>query len=329
MDPSASAGQGSEGVDPIQYQTTVAAYYQSVVGRAPAARSRAQAGFAIVSAISGFVIAAAFTTQIDHAPDYTKWPAFVGVGFWVLAAGLFLRASIVQPRPKKGEKGEEEAKKAAKDVVVPLSKSAFVDYVPRIANQEARRVNFWVVLAGYSTTIALALTMATVATVVFFPPGPNQVTADVTVTEPYFQQFLAQCQVTVTDPEFHDLIGTLDVDSLDSDFVALNIEPGLCVGKGELEIPQSAVLQIEEYPQCSSSDLRIIEGAPLPSTLGSKSTLEFVKPAAIIVSQGSRSATPSPSASTGEPLPRIYPVSCPYVQPIRSIFRRKSSTDPR
>jgi len=127
----ASEGQGGEDVDPIQYQTTAEAYYQSVVGRASAARSRAQAGFAIVSAISGFVIAAAFTAQIDHAPDYTKWPAFLGVGFWVLAAGLFLLASIIQPRP---EEGETETR-------VPRSKSDFVDYVPRVSNREAKRVN--------------------------------------------------------------------------------------------------------------------------------------------------------------------------------------------
>jgi len=225
-------------------------------------------------------------------------------------------ASIIQP-PR-----EKDGKKAP----VPRIKSDFVDYVPCVSDQEAKRVNNWLVFAGSAAAIALVLTMATVATVVFFPASPKQVTADVTVTEPYFQQFLAQCQVTAIDPEFRDLVGTLDVASLDSNFVALNIEPGLCADQGELEIPQSAVLQIEEYPQCSSSDLRSIEGTLSSSISGSRSTSELAKPTGMIVFLGSLSATPSPSASVGIPLPRTYPVCGSRAEPFRDFFRKIKSS---
>ena len=234
----------------------------------------------------------------------------------MLAAGFFLVASIIQP-PR-----EKDGKKAP----VPRIKSDFVDYVPCVSDQEAKRVNNWLVFAGSAAAIALVLTMATVATVVFFPASPKQVTADVTVTEPYFQQFLAQCQVTAIDPEFRDLVGTLDVASLDSNFVALNIEPGLCADQGELEIPQSAVLQIEEYPQCSSSDLRSIEGTLSSSISGSRSTSELAKPTGMIVFLGSLSATPSPSASVGIPLPRTYPVCGSRAEPFRDFFRKIKSS---
>jgi hypothetical protein len=309
-------GQSDEGVDPTQYEATAEAYYQSVVGRASAARSRAQAGFAIVSAISGFVIAAAFTSQIDQAPDYTKLPAFFGVVFWILAAGSFLVASIIQPPPDPPVQPPPEPGEKPKPFR--LTKFEFVNHVKTISDNEANRVSTGVIFAGAFTAIALALTMFTVAMVVFFPPGAKQTTADVTVTEPYLQQFLAQCQVTATNPT-HDLVGTLDLASLNSNFVELNIEPGICANRGVLEIPRSAIVEIEEYPQCSSSDLQRVTSALSSRNFDSRSTSKIVKSTTTIMVPGLQLITSTPSPSV-EPRPMIFPY-CP-AQPFRKILHK-------
>ncbi len=274
---------GDEDVDSVQYEAMAEAYYQSVVGRASAARSRAQAGFAIVSAISGFAIAAAFTAQIDQAPLITKLLAFVGVVFWVIAAALFLWASIIQPPPENG----------GGRAPVQLRRRQFVDKVAWVSDQEALRVNSRVVLAGSAVIVALLLTLATALTVVFFPPATEQTVADVTVTESYFKQFLAQCQVEVTKPGFHDLVGKLDVPSLNSNFIVLDVEPGVCVGQGKFAIPRSAVLQVEEYPKCRYS-LPSGSGALPLHHPGSNLAPGIIRTVDIIVSLQSPSPTPLP-----------------------------------
>ncbi len=262
---------GNEPPDPIQYEATATAYYQSVMGRATAARSRAQAGFAIVSAISAAVIAGSFTVQIDQAEDLTKWPAFLAVACWLLSAGLFLAASVSQPEDAPATADELSRSAdiwrartgAAAETAAPqddLEPKVFVGYVPRIAREEARKVNKLVLYAGYASAAALLITVVTVITVVFFPKGPGRTVAkttvaDIVVTEPYFQVFLDECQATVSNEDFHELIGVLDVDSLNKHFLTLNIGTGICADQGQLEIPRVDVLQIEEYPKCSSSDL--------------------------------------------------------------------------
>jgi hypothetical protein len=291
---------GNEDVDPTQYEAMAEAYYQSVVGRASAARSRAQAGFAIVSAISGFAIAAAFTAQIDKAPPITKLLAFVGVVFWVIAAALFLWASIIQP-PSEKDQGKDP---------VQLDRRKFVDRVALVSDQEALRVNSRVVLAGSAVIVALLLTLATAFTVVFFPPTTEQTTADVTVTESYFGQFLAQCHVEVTKPGFHDLVGTLDIPSLNSDFIVLDIEPGVCVGQGKFAIPRSAVLLVEEYPKCQFS---LPSGSGALPLYGPSSSLTpgLIKTADIVAPL--QSPTPAP----------VYYSNCgSNAQPFRSILRK-------
>jgi hypothetical protein len=330
---------GAQQPDSIQYEATATAYYQSVVGRASAARSRAAAGFAIVSAISGAVVAGAFTAQIDHARLVTRWLALFGVAFWLLSAGLFMLASIIQPRsiqPNDEErKRSNDIRQATLGVATggegsgqdlepgvatggegsgeELEPDVFVDYVPRVAKEEAHLVNIPVALAGIFAGIALLLTISIVVSVVFFPKGPERiperVTADVTVKKPYFRAFLAECHLAVTEKNFHDLVGTLDVSSLNSHFLALDLDPGICADQGQLEIPRADVLQVEEYPRCSSSDMSRAGGtlALLGTRIMPASTsAKFSRDTRASVAQRPRLVAPSSSAvSTSGQDPKV------------------------
>lgn len=81
-------------------ETVVTAYYPRAIAAADSARNRAQAGYAIASAIAtALVVAGAFTSIEDHG-----WPAQVAGALalfaWILAGLLFLHAvgtPVTQP----------------------------------------------------------------------------------------------------------------------------------------------------------------------------------------------------------------------------------------
>lgn len=60
------------GLDEVEYETVASAYFQGVVGQGNAARQRAQAGFAIVSAITGAVVAFSLSSTVSGSAGLTK-----------------------------------------------------------------------------------------------------------------------------------------------------------------------------------------------------------------------------------------------------------------
>ena len=85
------------GLDEAEYETVASAYFQGVVGQGNAARQRAQAGFAIVSAIAGAVVAFSLSSTVSGSAGLTKAFTYASLGLWALCALLFLLAAILQP----------------------------------------------------------------------------------------------------------------------------------------------------------------------------------------------------------------------------------------
>ena len=97
------------GLDEVQYETVASAYFQGVVGQGNTARQRAQAGFAIVSAIAGAVVALSLSSTVSGSADLTKAFTYASLGLWALCALLFLLAAILQPPSEPPTQAELDA----------------------------------------------------------------------------------------------------------------------------------------------------------------------------------------------------------------------------
>jgi hypothetical protein len=97
------------GLDEVEYETVASAYFQGVVGQGNAARQRAQAGFAIVSAIAGAVVAFSLSSTVSGSAGLTKAFTYASLGLWALCALLFLLAAILQPLSEPPTQAELDA----------------------------------------------------------------------------------------------------------------------------------------------------------------------------------------------------------------------------
>ncbi len=283
------------GLDEVEYETVASAYFQGVVGQGNAARQRAQAGFAIVSAITGAVVAFSLSSTVSGSAGLTKAFTYASLGLWALCALLFLLAAILQPLSEPPTQAELDAVRefptaqkpaiapakevvpapAEEGVVAPgvansnplaLRPVGFVEYVFRLAKGDAHRVSWWVVIAGFTAVFAVLTLLGAAGGFLFDSVGPSQSNAIVTVTGPFFDQYEARCEVEPVDPTLRDLVGQVVDNSLTDDtapYVDFQAAPGTCISGGHFIIPRSDVVSIEEY-SCPLTDVAEVSDPNLP-----------------------------------------------------------------
>jgi hypothetical protein len=285
---------GDTGLDEVEYQTVASAYFQGVVGQGNAARQRAQAGFAIVSAIAGAVVAFSLSSTVAGSAGLTKAFTYVSLFLWALCALLFLRATVKQPLSGLPTEAERDAVRTypppqapivapgdaavvpvdAETVVAPAEASSnplslrpvgFVQYVFRIARGDARGVSGTTVLASYAAVAAVIALLGAAGGLLFDSVGPSHTNAIVTVSDSFFGQYEARCQVQATDPTLRDLVGQVADNSLTSSgpYVDFQTAPGTCNSNGHFMIPRSDVVGIEEY-SCPLTDVAEVSAAHMP-----------------------------------------------------------------
>lgn len=280
-----------DGLDEVEYQAVATAYFQSAVGLGTAARQRAQAGFAIVSAIAGAVVAFSLSSTISGSAGLTKAFTYASLAFWAVCAILFLTAAILQPLSSPATQDEKDAVRSfpsAKTLAVPPIHEAddlhvetvvaapsdaedellgmhpvgFVAYVFRLARGDAHHVSWWTILAGWAAGLAMVALLGAAGGVLFDSVGPPQTNAIVTVNDSFFSQYEAQCEVQAVDPALRDVVGQVGDTSLTSGsapYVDFQAASGTCGSDGHFIIPRSDVVSIEEY-NCPLADVAAVSG---------------------------------------------------------------------
>lgn len=283
------------GLDLVEYQQVSQAYFQGVVGQGNAARARAQAGFAIVSAIAGAVVAFSLSSTISGAADVTKDFTYASLVLWGGTAAIFLIATIMQPLSAPPTQAEVNARKAfptgqddeapagpraapqtvGVKVAIPdkpsegllsLRPVGFVAYAFRLANQDARNVSCVTLCAGYVAALAMLALLGAAGGLLFDSAPAPRVNAIVTVSSSFFHQYESRCEVLPANPSLRDLVGQVAVSSLTgspTQYVDLEAANGTCQSSGHFIIPRSDVVSIEEYG-CPLSDVADVSGKSDP-----------------------------------------------------------------
>ena len=287
-----------DGLDEVEYEAVATAFFQNAVGLGSAARQRAQAGFAIVSAIAGAVVAFSLSSTISGSVSLTKDFTYASLSLWAASAICFLTATILQPWSDPPTKPERDAVRdfpdAEKTIVPPakdteifhtetavvaprdtnkellnLNPVGFVAYVFRLAKGDARRVSGWTILAGWAAGFAIVALLGSAGSLLFDSVGPAQSSAIVTVSDSFFNQYQVRCEVQAIDPALQDLVGQVGDNSLTSvsaPYVDFQAAPGTCDSDGHFIIPSSDIISIEQY-NCPLADVASVSGAHTPNIL--------------------------------------------------------------
>jgi hypothetical protein len=159
-------GTGDRGeespLDPNLVTAVVDARYRRFVADAPeAARRRAQAGWVVVSALAGTLIAAGALTNLDQEPDTVRVFGLFAVVAWIVTAGLFVHAvsggfRSANPPADAEIEGTED----------------FVQWALNDATAEHDEVGGRIKRALRVATAAVVLTVTTIAIVQFTDPAP-------------------------------------------------------------------------------------------------------------------------------------------------------------
>jgi MFS family permease len=212
-------------------ETVVAAYYPRAIAAADSARNRAQAGYAIASAIaSALVLAGAFTEIEDRG-----WPAQLlgGVALisWVVAGILFLRA-VGAP---------VVARITGSDVDDERDSAKWVASVLQRAQEERDTIDARNARAIKATVVAVFLTLPAIGVTALsaIALDKDQVTVSLS---PAAVETLAQVCGRPSD----ELRGALENRTLRRDFVVITVAPGDCRDDTEVvvRIPKRDVLAI-------------------------------------------------------------------------------------
>lgn len=254
---------GHSGLDTVEYEAVSSTYFDNVVNQGLSARARASAGFAIISAISGALIAFGFSGSVSDAGPTARHLTVIGIALWATAALCFLVAAILPPHSKPLEPHEaSEMPRELRPKTTDIAPEEFVTYAFESAKADSRRVGA-IVLVG--TGVAAAATVVTVISallVIVYKAGPDTTNAVVTVDSSFFHEYEDRCQVTVTGSALRDLVGIVDQASIanqGTDYLDFTPAPASCATAGKFEIPRADVVDVEEYA-CPLLDISAVTG---------------------------------------------------------------------
>jgi hypothetical protein len=193
----------------------VGAYYPRALAVPDAARSRAQAAYAIASAIAAALVAAGVFGNLDKRPANVQALALTALVLWLIAAGLYLVA-VSSPF---------ESASATQTGV-----DAFVREVLSAAKTERDRINTWQAMASAVSGVAAVVTVAALVTAITNTPSDSQA-ATVVLTSKTSTAVTTACGRSATK-----VTGTVSPGDLQKDFVSITLDKGLCSTKKKVMV---------------------------------------------------------------------------------------------
>jgi len=200
----------------------VGAYYPRALAIPDAARTRAQAGYAIASAIAAALVAAGVFGGLDERTGVVQALGLAALVAWLTAAGLYqvaVSAPFIEARPTQNTVQE------------------FVFAALDAARAERERIDRWQERARVVGWIAAGLTVAALVSALLHTPSTMS-SGTLTLTP-----VGAQVVGTVCGGRSAKIAGELDPDSLEKEFVTLTVDGTACGGRERvIAVPRSHVL---------------------------------------------------------------------------------------
>jgi hypothetical protein len=225
-------------VAPAAYKAINDAYYGELLKAPAAARSRAQAGYAIAAAIATALVTAGVLTDFEERQALVKFLALFAVAGWIATALIFMLAVSVGVRPIK--RGQH------------LDAEEFVGAVTTNVTHEVNEVNSSIHKGWISALVASGLTLLTLI-VAFALPKPKQPTEIQALIRlsPLGRTNVGQLCGSAISPS--GVVVTLDESSLGTSRASFMIPADLCqaamaAGKDELTV-RLPTRQILAYAQ--------------------------------------------------------------------------------
>jgi hypothetical protein len=193
------------------------AYYPRAVAAADAARTRAQAGYTIASAIAAALVAAGIFGGIEDFEPVVQGLGVLALVGWLLA-GFFFVLAVSNRRPDPEESKDPQKLDEHKGAL------PFIREVMSDAKRERNAVEEHQKRAVVSTAAAMVLTVATIIGVLVDQPADASKSATFGLSASGAAAVDAVCDRPVSTLE-----GSVDPAKLDQDFVPIAIEAGSCV----------------------------------------------------------------------------------------------------
>jgi hypothetical protein len=210
-------------------------YYDRFVGASDAARQRAQAAYAVASAIAAGLVAAGAFGGLDERPLPVKILGPTALAAWLLTAWLFLLAVSVYVRPPKNPDSSDQVKGAFAFVTEIRRRVAHERGVVDCLQQRARRM---AAAAGILTVAALILA-------VFLPAPVEQKDGQLKLSPAGMTAVDAICPIPLAS---NVLDASIETATVDDEIVRFELPPGTCGPEATpIEAPQADV-DLYSYP---------------------------------------------------------------------------------
>jgi MFS family permease len=204
-------------------------YYAAAVNSADAARTRAQNGYAIASAIAAAIVAAGLLGGIDDARSSVKVLAVLAFVAWMTVAGLFMYAVAGNVSDlNTGEKPDA---------------ASFVRAVIANVREVRAAINARSGAAQVGVVIASILTVAAVVVALIFPPDSKS-NGTILLTPVGAREVAGFCKISPP----RRLSGSFEAGDLNHQFVAIELEDEACKGTSTLRVKRSSIVAISEPP---------------------------------------------------------------------------------
>jgi MFS family permease len=204
-------------------KAVVDAYYPRALGVADVARSRAQAGYGIASAIAAALVAAGVFGHLSEEPGWIRILGLAALVAWLVAAGLYL---VAVSRPFEPATADQQ------------SAEEFVEAALGAAATERDRIDRWQKSASLLSGLAAALTVAALGSALAQMTSPPK-SARIALTS----KGLAAARLVCGKHDLPQVVeGSVRPADLQDEIVALELPAGACrSGQVSLELPRSAV----------------------------------------------------------------------------------------
>jgi hypothetical protein len=226
-----------ETIDERVAEAVIDAYYPRAIAIAETARNRAQAAYAIVSALAGGTVAGVLLTMPESRPILTRVLGCVAMAAWLFAAGLYLMAIAVPVQIDKPWTPERGGGRRG-------PRSEFVQRVLERVRDERDKVDQRQMRANWVAGGALVLTTLTLTSAVLLPPPEEERHATI-VLNAQGQKAVA----TLCSRQSSTVDGKLVIGSLKEGFASLTVDPPTCGARPTvLRIPSKFIVSTRYGP---------------------------------------------------------------------------------
>ena len=215
-------------VDDRVVKEVIENYYATAVEAGDSARTRAQSGYTIASAIAAAIVAAGALGGINDARAEVKVLGVMALVAWLAAAAFFMRAVagkvknlIVDPQP---------------------DANSFVHAVLANVRTERGAVNSRSAIAQVIAIIAICLTTIAVVLALFRPPSSPSVDGTIALSPSGFKQVKALCGPGMPTP----IHGLLNPSDLQGKFTKIELADGTCAGISAVRLPSASIVAVGE-----------------------------------------------------------------------------------